>query len=96
MGPLAISVPAPGPLVPAAAGWVRAPKTPVTPWDRLCTDQRLSDRSGPARDYLDRVHRIIFCTLAGEFDCGVRRLLRMGIGLPLASYAVQIMNFLFG
>ena len=34
--------------------------------------------------------------LGAEFDGGVRRLFRMGIGLLLASHAVQIMNFLFG
>jgi type IV secretory pathway VirB2 component (pilin) len=34
--------------------------------------------------------------LEGEFDGGVRRLLRMGIGLLLASHAAQIMNVLFG
>jgi len=35
-------------------------------------------------------------TLAGQFEGGVRRFFRLGIGLLLASHAVQIMNFLFG
>ena len=96
MGADAFSLPALGPLGLTAARWVRALLTSVMPWDRLCTDHRLSDRSSPARDYLDRAHRRgVFYALAGEFNRRVRRLLPLGIGVLLASHAVQIMNFLF-
>jgi type IV secretory pathway VirB2 component (pilin) len=86
-------------LVLTAAGWVRAAQTPLMPWDP--TLHTIVDYlTGPA------LHAIIWIAfiaaaldyaLAGEFDRGgVRRLFRVGIGLLLASHAVQVMNFLFG
>jgi type IV secretory pathway VirB2 component (pilin) len=98
MSPLAVSPAALGPFVLTAAGWVRVAQTPVMPWDP--TLHTIVDYlTGPA------LHAIIWIAfiaaafdyaLAGEFDRGVLRLFRMGIGLLLASHAVQIMNFLFG
>ena len=98
MAPLAFSSASLGPLVLTAGGWVRAAQTPVMPWDP--TLYRIVDYlTGPAlhaMTWIAFIAAALSYALGAEFDGGVRRLFRMGIGLLLASHAVQIMNLLFG
>ena len=98
MAPVAFWPAALGPLLLAAGGWVPAAQTPVMPWDPTLYTI-LDYLTGPA---LHAISWIVFIAaalayaLGAEFEGGVRRLFRMGIGLLLASHAVQIMYFLFG
>ena len=98
MAPLAFSPGPLGPLVRITGDWVRVAQTPVMPWDP--TLYTIFDYlTGPALHAITWIAFIaaaLAYALGAEFDSGVRRLFRMGIGLLLASHAVQIMNFLFG
>ena len=77
---------------------MRAAQTPVMPWDPTLYTI-LDYLTGPALHaiaWIAFIAAAIAYALGAEFDGGVRRLFRMGIGLLLASHAVRIMNFLFG
>jgi type IV secretory pathway VirB2 component (pilin) len=98
MAPLAFSPDPLGPLVLTTGDWVRVAQTPVMPWDSTLYTI-LDYLTGPALHTITWIAFIaaaLAYALGAEFDGGVRRLFRMGIGLLLASHAVQIMNFLFG
>jgi type IV secretory pathway VirB2 component (pilin) len=98
MAPLAFSPDLLGPLVLNTGDWVRAAQTPVMPWDPTLYTI-LDYLTGPALHAITWIAFIaaaLAYALGVEFDGGARRLFRMGIGLLLASHAVQIMNFLFG
>lgn len=77
---------------------MRAVQIPVMPWDPALYTI-VDYLTGPALHGIISIAFIaaaLAYALGAEFDGGVRRLFRMGIGLLLASHAVQIMNFLFG